>query len=84
MCGIHVEEAAPVGTELLYRFLAGNRAQSDGLLHPLEGRGLHRGAERLRQAHRHEGDRHQHGKRQEDVECRTGEIDPEVADRRHG
>ena len=82
MGGIHVEEAAAIGAELLDRDLAGDRPERDGLLGTLERRGVDRGAAWSAASRAPRAGRAvTRDERQKDVEGRAGHIDPEVADR---
>ncbi|MCY1244812.1 hypothetical protein D9M72_579100 [compost metagenome] len=80
MGGVDVEEAATIGAELLDRLLARDRAERDRLLGAFERRCGEVRVEGLRQAGPDHGKRHDDGDRQQHVEGRTGEIDPEIAD----
>ena len=80
MRGIGVEEAAAVVADQFDRFLAGDRPQGDDLLCAFERRRFDRGAQRLRNAERREGERDDDRQRHEHIERRARHIDPEIAD----
>ena len=83
--GIDVEEAAAVGAELLDGDLRGDGTDRDDLLgqrglRRLHHRGLRGRTERLHDPLGDEDEREGEGERQQDVDGRAREIDPEVAD----
>ena len=82
--GVGVEEAAAVVAELLDRLLRRERPEGDCLLGPFERGDRVRSGQGLRDALRHEDDGGHEGDRQEDVDRRPGQVDPEVADRGRG
>ena len=94
--GVHVEEAAAVGAELLDRDLRGRGPQREDLLGDaalpsgvrdrlvvlgqLDDRDLRVGAKCLHHALRDQDQREDDRERQQDVERGPGQVDPEVAD----
>ena len=82
MGGVGVEEAAPVGAELLDDLLARDRPDRDGLLRALERGCVDGTGQRLRHAESDEDERADDRDRQEDVKRNPRQVDPEVPDRR--
>jgi len=90
MGGVHAEEPAAVGAELLDRDLRRRGTDGDrlrrhgtsvGVDRRFEQRRFARGVERLHHTLRHEGSRENERERKQDVERSPHEVDPEVADR---
>ncbi|MCY1404288.1 hypothetical protein D9M71_194940 [compost metagenome] len=77
---IHAEEAAAVGAKLLDGDLAGCRAERDALPGALQGGGVGVVEIGLRHALPDQQQRQQQAQRQQSVEGRTGQVDPEVAE----
>ncbi len=77
---VHVEEAAAVRPELLDRLLRGDRAAGERLREPADAVDAQVAAERLQDALRDQHDRGEERERQQHVEGRAEEVDPEVAD----
>jgi hypothetical protein len=80
MGGIHAEESAPIGAELLDGHLGGGRSQGNVLLTPFAGRcgGVRRNC--LHHALRNQCQRQHRRQGQQDIERDARDIDPKVAD----
>ena len=81
MRGIGVEKTAAIGAKHFDRDLRGHGAYRDGLFGALQRCRIDVSAESLGHPLPHQEQRIGYADRNEDVERRTGDIDPEITDR---